>query len=328
MNNIIKSLAITGLLLLASASFAQTILSTTTLSSASYKGIRAQTVTVGSISNIVVGSDLYIDQELMQVEGTLPTTGTTIQVIRGYGGTQAQYHNSGALVFIVPAAAQPYALVTADPQGACTRGQAALSGGLTNSASTLYLPVINQLTGRVFDCLGNTFVGGWPTGSLNALAQFEVPFPNGGGTAYTSLGSATTTAAGTLYCVEADLQENKYLTGIAIMNGGTVGTDKHLVALLDSQGNILANSALGGTADATANVYQKYPFTSTYYAVGPAQYYACVQSNGTTDNIRMVVTGTQDTYLTTSKTGTFGTIPTITVPTGFTTAVGPYSFFY
>ncbi len=107
-----------------------------------------------------------------------------------------------------------------------------------------------------------------------------------------------------------------------------MGTDKHLVALLDSAGNVLATSALAGATSSGASTFQTYAFTSQYFAVGPAQYFACMQSNGTTDNIRMIPTGTQDTYLTTSKTGSFGTIPTITVPTTFTTAVGPYSFLY
>jgi hypothetical protein len=106
------------------------------------------------------------------------------------------------------------------------------------------------------------------------------------------------------------------------------GSDTHLVALLDNAGNVLATSALAGATNSTASTYVRFAFTSQYLVVGPAQYFACTQSNGTSDTIRMIVTGTQDTYLTTSKTGTFGTIPTITVPTSFTSAVGPYALLY
>src|SRR5208337_700003 len=113
-----------------------------------------------------------------------------------------------------------------------------------------------------------------------------------------------------------DVPGNKLATGLGIMFGTTAGgTNLHLVALLDSSGNVVANSALAGATNSTASTYVNFAFTAKYLVVGPAQYFACTQSNGTSDTIRMLVTGTQDTYLTTSKTGTFGTIPTITVPT-------------
>lgn len=326
-NRIAISLILCGLFLAASVSFAQTILPTTTLSSASYKGGRGNSVTLASVTGVVAGTDLYIDQELIQVE-SVPTTGTTVGVIRGYGGTQAQFHNSAALVFVVAAAAQPYALVTSDPQGACARGAASLTNGTSNVTSTLYLPIINQRTGRIFDCVGGLFQGGWQVPSQTA--QYKVTAPNSGATAYTSTGTATTEASAEFYCTEADLPQNKLLTGIAVLNGGTVGTDKHLAALYDSAGNLIANSAVAGATTSGANTFQTFAFTSQYYAIGPALYFACIQSNGTTDNIRMVVTGTQDTYLTKGITGgTFGTVPaTITVPTTFTTAVGPYQYVY
>jgi hypothetical protein len=334
MKNITKKISLlvfTGLLLCASGAFGQTILSFTTLSSAAYKGIRGNNLTVGSVSNIVAGSDLYIDQELMSVV-SVPATGTTIYVIRGYGGTAAQYHASGALAWIIPAAAQPYALIGPDagqaPSGACTRGAASSTNGSANSQSTLYLPIFDTRTGIVYDCLGGVFQAG--DNLPSNLTPYRVLAPNSGATAYTSTGTATTEASAELYCTEADLSFNKLLTGIAVLNGGTVGTDKHLVALYDASGNLLANSAVAGATTSGANTYQTFAFTTQYFAIGPAQYFACVQSNGTTDNIRMLVTGTQDTYLTKGITGgTFGTVPaTITVPTSFTTAVGPYQFLY
>jgi hypothetical protein len=43
----------------------------------------------------------------------------------------------------------------------------------------------------------------------------------------------------------------------------------------------------------------------------------------------MAVTGVNDNFLTAGQTGaTFGTVPTLTVPTTFTTAVGAYIFLY
>lgn len=328
-----KTLAVLSLFLglaVASAS-AQTLLLTTTLSSLVKRGIAGTSITVGSVSNIVAGSDLYVDNELMSVV-TVPTTGTTIYVVRGYGGTVAAFHTSGSLVFIIPAAAQPYALIAPDfgqaPSGACTRGGSSLTGGTPTTQSTLYLPMIDTRTGTFYDCLGGVFQQG--DGLPAALTQFTVPAPNTGGTAYTSLAAGTTLAATTMYCTEIDLPFNKLITGLGVLNGATVGTDNHLVVLYDASGNLLTNSAVAGVLAATASNYQKIAFTSTYFAIGPAQYFGCMQTNGTTALVHTIQTGTQDTYLTKGVTGqTFGTIPaTITVPTTFTTAVGPYFYVY
>src|ERR1017187_6265477 len=127
---------------------AQTILSMTTLTAAAYKGVRGVNITLNSTSGVVAGTDLYVDQELLSVTN-VPSSGTTVSVVRGYGGTQAAFHPNSSTVFIIAAAAQPYALVTSDPQGACARGGASLSGGSYTAASTLYLPIINQRSGRI-----------------------------------------------------------------------------------------------------------------------------------------------------------------------------------
>ena len=171
---------------------------------------------------------------------------------------------------------------------------------------------------------------------MNALLpKNQYAFPDSGGTAYTSLNTnGTTLSATTLYCTEVNLPTNKLLTGIALLNGTTASTDNHYVVLYDSTGVALANSALAGAIAAGASTYQKYAFTQKFFAVGPAQYFACFQSNGTTDTVRMVVTGTQDTLLTKGQTGAAAyasslfTIGALTVPTTFTTAVGPYVSLY
>lgn len=310
-----------GLFPLTTMAGAQTVLSNTTLGSA-LKDSKAQLVNLASVTGVVAGTDLYVDSELMQVE-VVPSAGTVVTVIRGYGGTKASSHANGAFVFIVPAAAQPLALVSTDPQGSCARGSS------TSAASTLYLPIINTRTGYISDCLGGYFTLGDPQNQGNPF--FHVLGGQPGGTIYTSLNSTgTTLAATTMYCSELDLLSNKIVTGIGIMNGTTVGTDKHLVALYDASGNLLANSATAGATSATASNYQNFAFTSSYFAVGPAQYFTCMQTNGTTDTVRMLVTQVGDTLLTKGVTGiTFGTVPaTITVPTTFTTAVGPYAYLY
>lgn len=333
-NTFTKSLLFCGLLLTASLSFAQTILNTSTLSAAVYKGARSYQFAVGSVSNIHVNDDIYVDSELMNVVA-VPATGTVIQVVRGYGGTSAAYHLSGTTFWIIPAAAQPYALITSDfgqdPAGACSRGGTSLSGGLPNVQSTLYLPIFDTRTATVFDCIGGLFVSANIGNGTSLSAPWEWQNPPTGGTIYTSLNtSGTTLAATTMYCTEVDVPFTKLVTGLGVLNGTTVGTDNHLVALYDSTGNLLANSAVAGVLAATASEYQKIAFTAQYLLIGPGQYFGCMQTNGTAATVRMLVTQVTDNWLTKGVTGqTFGTIPaTITVPTTFTTAVGPYLIVY
>jgi hypothetical protein len=342
---LLKSLVLSGLLLAASLSFGQTLLTMTTLSSAVNGGASSANSTTNlTTSNISVGSAtgisapspntgpiavqatseaqtyLYVDRELMQVKAV---SGTTIQVIRGVESTQSSSHASGALVFVIPALYMggSNARFLSVPQGSCTR------------SNELYLPIIQFVSGTVADCLGGQWVVGdstettrpLVTGSTTAANGFRYPDP--GGTALTALQtSGTAPAAATqIECSELDLPFSMYLSGLAPLNGTTVGTDKHWVLLYDLGGAVLANSAAAGATTSTASIYQKYSFVTPYYAVGPARYFACYGSNGTTDTIRHAVTGTNDNILGGAVTGqVFGTAAAITVPSTFTTAKVPY----
>lgn len=334
---LMKLSAVFGLLI--ASAFGQTILTNTTLSAAvpntvstalmtgnlsvvsvaSATGISAPTPNTGNVAGIATSSAasyIYVDRELMEVKGV---SGSSLTVIRGVGSTAAQSHVNGALVFVIPAAAVglwsgvDYGMVPAVPAGSCTR------------SNELYLPRIQFNSGIISDCLNGQWYNGDALQTTRTHSKVLYA-PNPGGTAYASLnGTGTVLVAGTLYCTEIQLPYSKLATGLADLLGSVGGTDKHLVALYDANMNLLANSATAGVTAGTASAYEQISFTSPYYMVGPAQYFGCVQSNGTTATVRMLVTGTQDQYLTTSKTGTFGTIPaTITAPTTFTTAVGPY----
>lgn len=334
----LKLISLVAALFLGPLAFGQTLLVNTTLSAAvgntlssalttgnlgvvsvtSATGILGPSVNVGNTAGLATSnaaSYLYVDRELMQVEAV---SGTTVTVIRGVGGTAAASHASGALLFVIPAAAMVwsggnYGMAPAVAQGSCTR------------SSEVYLPRIQFISGMITDCLNGQYVTGDALQTTRAGSKVLYA-PNPGGTIYTSLNSTgTTVVAGTLYCTEIQLPYSKLVTGLAVLNGTVVGTDNHLVVLYDAGLNVLANSAVAGALAASASNYQQISFTTPYYAVGPGQYFGCVQSNGTTATVRMLVTQVQDQYLTTSKTGVFGTVPaTITAPTTFTTAVGPY----
>lgn len=303
-------------------SSASTSGSMTTVSVTSATGISAPAANTGlNLATATSGgqSYLYVDRELMDVRGV---SGTTITVVRGAAGTAAASHANGAVVFVVPAAyiwgATGGAGFAQLPQGSCTR------------TSEIYLPRIQFNTGIISDCLGGQWVQG-DSMQTTRTSGAAIYAPNPGGTIYTSLNSTgTVLAATTMYCTEIQLPYSKYATGLKFLLGTVGATDKHISVLYDSSGNLLANSATAGTTAGTASTYEALPFTAPYYMVGPAQYFGCVQTNGTTATMRMLVTSTQDSFLTKGVTGqTFGTIPaTITVPTTFTTAVGPYEEVY
>lgn len=306
-------LSLLVLSILVPSSDAQTVIPTTTFSAA-VTTTSMTTVVVSSATGIVANTTLlYADSELMAVNGV---NGTTLSVTRGYEGTRAETHSTTAQVWVGPAMAFQFASPIGYPAGSCTR------------SNLLYVPWIDVNNNIFSDCDGGQWVSS--RGNANANNWLRVYLPITGAVALSSTGTATTTASTTMYCSEIDVPVSKYATGLALLNGGTVGTDKHLVALYDAAGNLLANSATAGATSSGANTYQTYAFTSPYLVVGPAKYYACAQANGTTDNIRMLATGIQDGVTTKGVTGqTFGTIPsTFTVPTTFTTVVGPYYQLY
>jgi hypothetical protein len=301
------------------SAFGQCVLTPTTLSvavtSSSATGVVLTSATPNSTttcpgSNAVVGNVLYVDRELMTIRAV---NGTFITVIRGQGGTPAAQHSSNALVFV----GLPNQFSAGIKQGRCVR------------TSELVLPVVDARTGAIYDCIGGNWTGGGTAGTTTA-APYRTVSPNPGGTAYTSINTTGTApgAATTMYCTELVLTGARLLTGLAVLNGTTVGTDKHLMVLYDSTGNPLANSATAGATTSGASTYQAFAFTSTYFAVA-GKYLGCMQTNGTTDTVRMSVTGVNDNLITGSITGqTFGTIATITAPTTYTTAVGPYIYGY
>lgn len=323
-----KNFKLIPLLALAAALFsaapradAQTVMLPTTLSAA-VTDSAAHRIVVTSATGFVANTTFaYVDRELMAVQAI---SGTTITVRRGAGGTVATTHANSALVFVGPA----LAFAPANGVRLDTSGNAA---GSCARGNLLYVPIINPRTSTISDCIGGQVVSGHPfnSGTLTST-RFRVTSPESGNVAYTGINTnGTTLGATTLYCSEVVLPSNKLLTGIALLNGTTVGTDNHYVVLYDSAGNALANSALAGAVAASASAYQEFAFTAKYFAIGPAQYFACFQTNGTTATVRMAVAGAGDNLLTKGQTAaTFGTVPALTVPTTFTTAVGPYVYLY
>lgn len=134
--------------------------------------------------------------------------------------------------------------------------------------------------------------------------------------------------AGTLNVSEIYVPNWMVATGAAILNGTTVGTDKSLVALYSTSGALLRNSAVAGATTSGASTFQQQAFTSPIL-LAPGRYFIACQMNGTTDTTRKILSANQPNTMTTSSTGTFGTVPAaITAPTTHTTAVGVIQWLY
>lgn len=133
--------------------------------------------------------------------------------------------------------------------------------------------------------------------------------------------------AGSINLTEIYVPFSNVWTGIGVLNGTTVGTDNFIVALYGSNGALLANSALAGTLSAGASVMQNIAFTTPYAAVA-GRYFLGVQSNGTTATLRHLLSANGSVPCTSVTAGTFGTLPALTVPTTFTTAVGVITQLY
>ncbi len=320
MKKLLISLSFLLGLVLSIPAMGQTILTNTTLSAA-VSSTDVQQIVVASATGINAPSAsdytkptyLYVDREVMDVKAV---SGTTITVIRGAVSSAAAPHASGALMFVVPQYLS-FNFSTL-PQGSCTR------------ANELVLPRIQFSSGIVSDCNN----GAWVLGDALATQRPVGPivFPPIGNVLYTAVETNGTAAGATteMYCEEIDLPYSKLVTGLAILNGTTATTDNHNVELYDFGGKLLANSAAAGAIASGASAWQKYNFTTPFYAVGPAQYFGCFTANGTTATVRHTITSVNDVFIGNKITGlTFGTIAaSITPPSSFTTALGPYLQIY
>jgi hypothetical protein len=147
-----------------------------------------------------------------------------------------------------------------------------------------------------------------------------------GSVAYASVGNSTTYgASGTIYVSEIVVTYDMTTTNCNFLAGATIGTNTVICVLFNSAGTPIANTLLTGTATAGANTFQTIAWTATK-ALQTGRYFIGVMANGTTDNLKTTAASTFIGKLTTSATGTFGTVPTLTVPTTFTANVGPVAY--
>ena len=146
--------------------------------------------------------------------------------------------------------------------------------------------------------------------------------------AFASLGTSAVHVAGTWYRAEIYVPHLAAWTGISVLNGATVGTDNLMVALYDSNGVLITNSATAGVLSAGANGFQNIAFLQSPL-LAPGRYFVAVQCNGTTATTRRQAATMGGNTMTASAAGTFGTVPaSFTPPTTFTADVGPIASLY
>lgn len=180
----------------------------------------------------------------------------------------------------------------------------------------------------------NPTVGG--NNSAQDIAGFGAPtspqgpriLPNGPILAFASLGTSAVHVAGTWYRAEIQVPHLAQWTGINVLNGATVGTDNIMVALYDTNGVLITNSAVAGALSAGANAFQSVAFL-TQPILPPGRYFVAVQCSGTTATTRKWAAANGGNQMTQSATGTFGNVPaSFTPPTTFTADVGPIAALY
>lgn len=153
-------LAAAGLLIGSPPVAAQTTVTQTTTSAAialPVQGTPNTLIQITSATNIVVGNEIVVDQEAMLVTAQGVTT-TNLTVQRGYDGTLAAAHVSGAIVYAGPASGvQGSPFVFSDPPiGNCT---------LTNELYSLRILVGSlgnpRANGTVWQCTGSATAAVW-----------------------------------------------------------------------------------------------------------------------------------------------------------------------
>ena len=319
-NTLRNSLLLCGLLLAASMSFGQTctvvgsacVVPNTTLSTAvtstnSQNNVFKLASTTGIVANSTM---LFIEGEMDSVEAI---NGSYVTVVRGVPTSRVTTHPSGAVVWYGPPSYFQFQVPVGYPSGSCTR------------SASLVVPYIDTANNVYSDCLGGVWVRGI---SELAPALFFSPAP--GGAVLTGVGTSTTTTNTSMYCSQIWLPANKLLTGLQILNGTATANGHRNVILYDAAGNLIANSG-STTTTGTASQYQAFPFTSTYFAVGPAWYEGCSQAQNSSDSLNLIVTadGNAGTWTQIYTGQTYGTVPaTVTPLSAYTTAQGPYFAFY
>lgn len=141
-------------------------------------------------------------------------------------------------------------------------------------------------------------------------------------------GNATFSSLGDMFYTQLFIPFSTTITGLTLLLGDTDGLGLVNMLLYDSNGDLVANSALAGTNGTTAQFFMKVPFTTPYDAAA-GLYYVLIQTDqdpGDPSLNTYQVDGTRGEpgYINGTIIGTFGVAPaTITPGITFTTNWSP-----
>lgn len=194
----------------------------------------------------------------------------------------------------------------------------------------------SQVQKMLLDTSGNLTVVGTatitgafsPAGGVATSATTRTIWGNYSPGAVANATSATPDATH-VFLSQGWVPHNETVTGIAVLNGGTCGTNKWIVALYNSSGTVLANSSTAGTLCSGASGFQKIAFTAPISFLGPQTVWVGVYADGGTDRYYAVPALGAQFGLAGSVSGTtFGTVATVVLPTTFTADKGPIFYVY
>ncbi len=319
-----------------------------TLTTAEAWGTSTVTITIGSTTGMTVSTQpgvtaaVLIDGELQKIISVVSST--QLSVSRRFGSTIATAHSAGSYVV--------YGLIygvswdqtaTGSPTYGNFLGRGVHPTGACLLTSQQYSPVFEtvDLAGNPSPyadaCVGGYWArGAWPAiVDVTAVRQCTIQT---GSLALTAYGTDATRVDGTIYVGSLDVPgpSARVVKLLSSLTGTTAPTtDKQIFSIYDSNpGTLLAvplaSSAIAGVAAATADIF----FDQNIALVGgaanttlilvPGRYFFALQLNGGTTTIQMVATGTGYVNLVgDSRTGVFGTLPAITLPTTLTTSTAP-----
>lgn len=335
-----------GVLISAPSGFAAPTAPTfSTLSAAVAASTSTTTLTLVSTTGMTlptqagISAYILIDGEMMRLRTVVSSTQLTVS--RGGAATQVSTHASGAYAV--------YGIVTGtswDPYqtGSPTFGTFLARGVRPTGSCTLsvqqYSPVFETVdlggnpTPYADACVGGQWSrGNWPAVVLPTAARNICTYPlmNPGAiiSDLTAYGTDATRVAGTIYVGSVDVPTTRVITLLSNLTGTTAPTtDKQLFAIYDSASGTtaaapIAWTALAGVAAATADIFFDQNLTTPVILV-PGRYFFALQVNGTTTSIQMIPTaGGYSAIVGNSRTGVFGTLGNITIPTSLTTSAAP-----
>jgi hypothetical protein len=138
----------------------------------------------------------------------------------------------------------------------------------------------------------------------------------------TTDGTDATPSVTETYLAEVYVSETCTITGVSIFNGSAVAGNV-TVGYYNANGYLLASSAT--TVQAGTDAYQNVDFSAALSAV-PGTHYVAVQFDNTGARFNTHVIGAFGAGKLTGQ--TYGVLPKATMPTTFTTALGPIATLY